>query len=267
MKIKHWIYIVVALVLFLLFLAVAPFKTIDAGERGVVLRLKQIDRVMDPGFHWKTPIIESVVVYDVRTQKIEVPASAASKDLQIVEVVVVVQYNVIPTEVSALYAEVGRNYESVIISPAVQDVLKATTALFNAEELITKRVEVKSQVEMALKERLLEGHILVTNVDITNFDFSDEFNTAIEQKQVQEQEALKQVNITRQEEEKKKQAILQAEAIAIKTRLEAQALSINVRIIDKILAEAQLKAAENWDGALPTHMYGSAPIPLINIAQ
>ena len=94
-----------------------------------------------------------------------------------------------------------------------------------------------------------------------------EFNAAIEQKQVQEQEALKEVNITRQEEEKKKQAILQAEAVAQKTRLEAQALSINANIIDKILAEAKLEAAKNWNGVLPTHMYGSAPIPLVNITQ
>lgn len=264
---KYFVTGIVALVVLLLFLAVSPFKTIDEGEMGVVLRFNKVDRVMEPGFHWKTPVVEKVVVYDVRTQKLEVPASAASKDLQIVKATVAMQYNVIPTEVSVLYAEVGKNYDSVIIAPAVQDVLKATTALFNAEELITKRVEVKAAAEVALKERLAEGHIFVSNVDIVNFDFSEEFNAAIEQKQVQEQEALKEVNITRQEEEKKKQAILQAEAVAQKTRLEAQALSINANIIDKILAEAKLEAAKNWNGVLPTHMYGSAPIPLVNITQ
>ena len=262
---KGYISLIVVAVLIAVLLILNPFVKVDEGEKAVVLQWGQIDRTLDSGLHWRTPVVESVVMYDVRTQKFEVSASAASADLQTVTANIAIQYNVVPTEVDSLYAELGKSYEKVVIVPAVQDIFKASTAQFNAEELITKRAQVKEMVEMALKERLSEAHIYVSNVDLANFDFSAEFNAAIERKQVQEQEALKQVNVTKQEEEKKKQAILQAEAVAEKTRLEVQALRNGSEIIEKIKAEAALKAAENWNGVLPTHMVPGGALPLIDL--
>ncbi len=258
----------------LLFVFFTSWTIVSTGERAVILRLGEIDRVLEPGPHFKMPFLENVENMDVRTQKIEVGATAASKDLQNVSTTVAVQYNLLPEEVGDLYAEYKRTYVTRVIDPAIQDAIKASTAKFNAEEIITKRPEVKQIFKDLLGARLLEAHILVTNVDIINFDFSPQFNAAIEAKVQAEQKAYEQENITKQEMEKKKQEILKAEAIAEKTRLEVQALKMGGSVlIEKLRAEAELKradaqylASQNWKGILPTHLYGAA-LPMINLGQ
>lgn len=250
-----------------LILVFGSWTIIQAGERGVILRFGNVDRVLEPGFHLKIPFAEKVVDMEVRTQKIEVEASAASKDLQIVTTNLAIQFNLIPDMIGTLYEELKTSYRSRVIDPAMQDAIKASTAQFNAEELIKQRPKVKIAIEDILRERLAEKYINVTNVDIVNFEFSSEFNQAIERKVKAEQQAFEQENITKQEEEKKKQEILKAEAIAIKTKLEVQALAAGSALIEKIKAEAQLEAAKRWNGVLPTHLYGSAPIPLLNLTQ
>lgn len=240
---------------------------IPAGERGVVLRMGKVDRVLETGPALKLPILEKVIDMEVRTQMIEVEASAASKDLQIVTTILAVQFNLDPDSVGDIYERLKTQYRARIIDPAIQNAIKAATAQFNAEALITRRAEVIAFAENALKERLAEHYIKVTNVDIVNFDFSDEFNRVIEEKVTQEQEAFKQENITKQEEEKKKQQILKAQAQAESTKLEAQALLLNNDLIEKIYAEAQLEAARNWNGVLPTHMIPNGALPFFNVFE
>lgn len=260
--ILHAVAVFVALVVLF-----GSWTIVPAGERGVVLRFGKIDRILEQGLSFKIPIWEKVIDMEVRTQMIEVEASAASKDLQTVTAILAVQFNLDPESVGEIYEKLKMQYRTRVIDPAIQNAIKAATAQFNAEALITRRAEVIAVAENSLKERLAEYDIKVTNVDIVNFDFSDEFNRAIEAKVTQEQEALKQENITKQEEEKKKQSILKAQATAESTRLEAQALLLNNDLIEKIYAEAQLEAAKRWNGVLPTHLYGSAPIPLLNLSQ
>jgi len=244
------------------------WTVVDEGERGVVLKLGRVSKVMQPGFNMKNPITEDVVMMEVRIQKVEVfDVTAASQDLQDVKAGIAVQFNLEPSKVGVIYGEVGEQYKERIIDPAIQDIVKSVTAEFTAEELITKRPQVKSEVTKRMKTRLDSSHIIISNVDIVNFEFSQQFSAAIEDKQVQEQKALAQANVTRQEEEKKKQAILRAEAESERTRLEAQALLQNVELIEKINAEARLEAAKRWNGQLPTHLYGSAPLPLLDVTR
>lgn len=263
--VKFWLSMVA--LLFGLVIMVSSFEVVQTGEKGVVLRMGSLTRVMEPGLNWKIPLIEKVVTVNVKTQIIKSSEKAASNDMQDAFTEVAVNFNILDKNVKAIFIDVRNKYADTYIIPYVQEAVKAVTAEYTAEELITKRADVKADITENLKLALAKVNINVTNISITDFNFSPEFNKAIEEKVTAEQEALKQVNITLQEEEKKKQEILKAQAMAEKTRLEAQALLMNSDLIDKIIAEAQLEAAKKWNGVLPTHMYGSAPIPLLNLTN
>jgi regulator of protease activity HflC (stomatin/prohibitin superfamily) len=175
---------------------------------------------------------------------------------------VVIQYNVIPGDVGLLYEEVGTSFRERIIKPAIQDAIKATTANFNAEELITKRNEVSEQMEEVLKERLLEAYINVTNVDVVDFNFSASFNEAIEAKVTAEQDALREENRLRQIEFEAQQIIETAKAEAESIRIQAQAIQQQGG-----KDYVQLKAVEKWDGKLPQQFIPGSTIPFLNLVQ
>ena len=197
---------------------------------------------------------------EVRTTKEEVNASAASNDLQVVTSNVAIQYNPIPEEVGELYEEVGTSVRERIISPAIQDAIKATTANFNAEELITKRNLASEQMEEILRERLLEAHINVSNVDIVDFNFSASFNAAIEAKVTAEQDALREENRLRQIEFEAQQIVETAKAEAESIRIQAQAIQQQGG-----KDYVQLKAVEKWDGKLPTQFVPGSAVPFLSI--
>lgn len=263
--IKFWLSMVALLFGFIVM--ISSFEVVQTGEKGIVLRMGNLNRVMEPGLNWKIPLAERVITMNVKTQIIKSSEKAASNDMQDAFTEVAVNFNILDKNVKAIFIDVRNEYADKYIIPYVQEAVKAVTAEYTAEELITKRADVKTDITENLKLALAKVNINVTNISITDFNFSDEFNKAIEEKVTAEQEALKQANITKQEEEKKKQEILKAQAMAEKTRLEAQALLMNSDLIDKIIAEAQLEAAKKWNGVLPTHMYGSAPIPLLNLTN
>src|SRR3989344_7939702 len=166
--------------------------TIGAGERGVLLQFGAVkDKVFDEGLYFKIPFVQKVVTMDVKIQKDEVPASASSKDLQIITSKVAINYHLSPNDVNTVWQSIGRDYNSRIIAPSIQEAVKAVTAKFTAEELIIKREDVKDQIKINLAERLIRTHIIVDDINITSFDFSPAFNEAIEAKVTAEQLTLK----------------------------------------------------------------------------
>lgn len=209
-----------------LVLMLGSWTVIKPAEEGVVIRLGNIDRQMASGFHWKIPLLEKVVHMDVSTKKIEVQASAASKDLQVVTTNLAVQYELNEVSVSKIYTEYQKNnIQSRVIDPAIQDAVKASTALFNADELITKRAEVKDNIFSLLNERLASEGVILKNVDIVNFDFSESFNKAIEEKVTAEQNAAREENKLKQVEFEAQQRIEQARGEAEAIKIQAQAIN------------------------------------------
>ena len=199
---------------------------------------------------------------DVRTQKDEVEVGASSKDLQEIIAKVALNYHVDPLNVDKVYKNIGFEYETRIISPAIQESVKASTAQFTAEELITKRSEVKKEIKDNLTKRLSQYNIIIDDFSIVDFNFSDEFNKAIEAKQTAEQRALKAQNDLKRIEIEAKQKIETAKAAAESIKIQAEALKENKDLIE-------LKFVEKWDGKLPVYMFGgsSSPIPFFNIKQ
>lgn len=178
---------IVIIVLVILALVLNPIRSIGAGYVGVVTRFGAVNRVVNPGLVWKMPLFESINLMETRTQKEQVDAQAASKDLQEVKSTVAINFRLRGEKAVEMYQNVGTDYNNIIMAPAVQEAFKATTAQFTAEELITKREAVKKIAFTELKSRLTKYNIIVDDFNIVNFDFSDDFNNAIEQKQVAQQ--------------------------------------------------------------------------------
>lgn len=249
--------IVFVLVIFIIIMAQSAVAIVAPGERGILIQLGNIQGVFDPGFHFKLPFIQNVVMMDVRTQKSEVHVGAASKDLQSIESVVALNYHVDPAKVDSLYQEIGTEYVTRIIDPAIQESVKAATAQFTAEELITKRPIVKDDIKNKLIDRLSQSFIEIDDFSIVDFQFSDSFNAAIEAKQTAVQQALKAENDLRRIEIEAKQKIETAKADAESIRIQGEALKENQGLV-------QLKLAEKWNGVMPLYMMGDS-VPLINL--
>jgi regulator of protease activity HflC (stomatin/prohibitin superfamily) len=236
-----------------LLLALNSFGTVGAGERGVLLQFGAVkDTVFDEGLYIKLPFIHRVVKIDVRIQKDEVEASASSKDLQIVTSKIALNYHLDHDSVNEIWQEVGKNYNTRIISPSIQEAVKATTAQFTAEELITKREEVKTQIKENLAKRLLENNIIVDEFNIIDFFFSSAFNEAIEAKVTAEQLKLKAARDLERIVIEKEQQITQAEAKAQAIQIEAQALRANAQVVE-------LRWIEKWDGKTPAYWGDATP--------
>lgn len=248
----------------LIALWIAPFAVIDIGERGVVLRWGNYDRTLEPGIHLIIPIAEGVRTLDVTTQKEEVPAAAASKDLQDVAATVAINYTLDPLKVNVIWREFRNEYSSRIIAPAIQEAVKAATAKFTAEELVTKRSEVKNLIVEELRTGLSLNNIAVKEVYITDFRFSEQFNVAIEAKVQAEQQALKAQNDLERVKFEAEQKIAQAQAEAESIRLQSDAAD-NPRYVELKQLEVALEYAKKWNGNLPQNLYGSAPIPFIDV--
>ncbi|MEW5932606.1 MAG: prohibitin family protein [Bacillota bacterium] len=203
------------------------------------------------------PLVQKVELVDVRVQKTETEAAAASRDLQTVRSLIAVNYHVDPAAVGDLYRRVGMRYAATVIVPAVQECVKAVTAQYTAEQLITERQQVSARVREQLQAKLEPYGIVVDGFNVVNFDFSEEFNRAIEAKQAAEQLALKAQRDLDRVKIEAEQKLTQARAEAEALRIQKQEVTPELLRLREI--EAMLKAIEKWDGKLPQVTGGAVP--------
>lgn len=235
--------IIMLVVVVIILLGVSSFRTIQSGEIGIRVRFgKVVDKHLNEGVNFKIPLIEKIVKMNVRVQKIEVDTNSASKDLQDVKMSLAVNYKIERKEAVDLYKEVGTGYEKVILEPAIQESIKAVTSKYTAEELITHRSEVSSECMEELSKKVEKYGLSVSDFNITNFSFSEEFNKAIEEKQVAEQKVL----TAKQELEKEK---IEAEKKIVAAEAEQKANELKEgSLTDNIIKE---KMIDKWNGELP----------------
>lgn len=240
---KKKIAITIGCVLLGIILFFGSFRTIKSGEVGIKVRFgKVVDSKTHDGVNFKIPMIEKIVKLNVQVQKVEVETSSASRDLQDVNMKLAVNYRIDASKATELYKNVGTEYEEVVLQPAIQESIKATTSKYTAEELITNRSEVSNGCMKELENKVKKYGIIVDNFNITNFSFSAEFNKAIEEKQVAEQKVL----TAKQELEKEK---IEAEKKVVKAEAERKANETKGQTLtDNIIKE---KFIEKWNGELP----------------
>ena len=221
--------IIIAAVVAVLALATAAgsLTVVPAGTSGVVVTMGKVsDMALDSGLHFRIPFVQSVVMMNNKIQKCEVESNSVSKDLQTVSSSVAVNFHITSDSAASIYRTIGEQYQDTVLQPAIPQAVKSISAQYTAEELITKLTAVGDEIASALTEKVSDYGIIIDKFNIVNFEFSQEFNMAIEQKQVAEQNYLKA-------QTEKEQQIMEAEADAKKKVIEAEAD-----------AEAKLKKAE-----------------------
>ncbi len=250
--------IVVAVLAFILVIVVWPFGIVEAGERGVLLRWGAVtDKIFNEGLFVRIPFADRVEIMDVKIQKEEVLATAASRDLQTVESKVALNYHIDPMRVANIYQDIGVSYSTRLIDPALQESVKSTTAKYTAEELITKREEVRDAIRAHLVTKLEPRGILIDDFNIVDFQFSESFNQAIELKVTAEQSALAAKNKLEQIKFEAEQQVAEARGKAEALRIESAALQSSPQIL-------QLRALEKWDGKMPSVM-GDGATPFVDV--
>ena len=228
--------IALGIVLLLVLLTMTGIRQIGTGQIGVVTRFGKVTgRELGEGLHFITPFgVERVARYDIKVQKQTEEASAASKDLQDVGATLALNYHIDAARIGDLHQNVGVLYNPKLIDPALQEVFKATSAKFSAQELITNRAEVKNEAFKQVRERLEKYGIIVDDLSLVNFKFSAAFSKAIEDKQVAQQNA--------------ERAKFNLEA----SRIDAEAQQAQAQTLSPLFLQKQ--AIEKWDGRLPQYL-------------
>jgi len=271
-------------IVILLALIILPncFATVPVGSTGIMLTMGKVeDTALSEGMHFKLPFVQRIVSMDNRVKKLELSTEAFSKDIQTVSATLAVNYRLQTEKTFAIYKSTGTAYEDNLIVPATHEVLKSVCAQYTAEELISKRAESSDKMRDELDAKLSQIGISITDFNIIDFDFSDEFISAVESKQVAEQlkkkaatenetaiaqaEREKQVSIKQSEAEAERVRIAaEAEANAVKLAADAEAYrlqKINEQLSEKTIFNT---LAENWDGKLPG-VVGTGTTGILNL--
>lgn len=234
------------------------FTVVPAGNTGVVLTMGKVsETTMSEGLNFKVPFVQSVEAMSNKIQVYEANASAVSKDLQTVSSTIAVNYKLVSDKSDDMYKNVGLDYQTILITPVVQECMKSATAKYTAEQLITERQAVGEEIKTALDSKLNDYGIYIEKFNIVNFDFSAEFNNAIEAKQVAEQNLLKtkteqeQALVIADTEAEKKVISAKASAEAILAEAKAQADAnklLEESLSSKVIAYEQI---QKWNGVMP----------------
>lgn len=172
-------------------LVFSSFTIIDTGERGVVLRLGRFANIMNEGLNFKVPFVDTVIKMNVRDVNYAIQTEVSSKDMQGIQVDVSLLYALDPASVGTIYQTYGVNYEATLIKPTLLEITNSVIANYPIEEFVEKRAEISNKINAAFIDKTANSGIAVKSLLITNHDFSDEYNKAIESKKVAEQGALK----------------------------------------------------------------------------
>lgn len=252
----------VAIFVFLFLFLSSSFYTVTPGFTVLKLRMGEVVQVCNnSGLYFKVPLVDKLVYLDRRVNKAEIKTDAMSRDLQTVEVEMVVNYKI--GDPFKLYEQIGSNFIEVIIDPFTQESVKAIMAKFTAEDLIQCRHEAKEKVISELKERLAACDIALVDFNFIHLDFSDDFIKAVEQKQIAEQTAKQAKNLTEKIKEEAVQTCTRADAEAYAFKIKRETITMELIELKKI--EAFSKAIDKWNGVLPRVTTNS--VPLLSLDQ
>lgn len=248
----------------------SSYSTVGPGERGVRITMgKTGEEVLGEGPHLKMPFMSSIKTMSIRVKKSQDNTEAATKDMQKVTAIIAINWTINPEHVGKMLREVGseESIEVNVIAPAVAEVLKAATSKMTAEEILSKRMELKHSIDEALITRLGAYGLIVKDISLVDFDFTKEFNHAVEQKQIAEQQA-KQASYVAEKATQDAIAVVNtakgdADATLVKATAQAKAQQLLKQTLTKEVLT--LKYLETWNGQLPTVMTGSGSGLMLNL--
>lgn len=236
--------ILLLIVLFFVFC----FRTVDAGKVGIITRFGEVNRVAESGIALKLPWpIERLDKMEIRVQKEEQDATAATSDLQDANAKLALNYSLDNDTALKVYKELGKDYKERVVIPALQESFKSAAADYTAPQLITERTAVKGKAYEIIRDRLSKYGIRVVDLNIVNFSFSADYSKAVEDVQVANQNVAKAKQELETVKVNAQKDIQAAQGAAEAQRLQQQTLTPQL---------LQKQAIEKWDGKLPTTTAG-----------
>lgn len=258
-SINFLIYGLYALVGIILFFG--TFFTISEGEKALITTFgKASNTIYGAGVHVKLPIIQHVKRFDVKTIRADYKTQTYTKDIQTATIIVSYSYNLIANDIVQTYREYGNDWQQRILYPNLEQAVKAEVGTWNADTMVANRDKVAENILTSLRERMVAHNypVAITNFQMINIDYSNQFEQAIEKKVIAEQAALEEANRTKQVEQTSKQKVVAAKAEAESMRIRANALAQNPKLVS-------YEAVQKWDGHLPQIMAGNGSTPILDL--
>lgn len=236
------------------------FEIIDTGNRGIETRFGEVvGEPLSEGMHFYNPMTSNISEMSVRTQTWTVDSTAYTKDVQQAKIAFSVNYNLDPLAVLEIYKTVGEHWEERLVMQAVPAIMKNIVGKWEAVELVANRNKATADIEKNLIETLGKQGVIVSRFEITNIDYDDAFEKAVEAKVVAIQKAAEAENKTKQVEEEARQQLITAEAFAKGMKIKSEALAQNKSLVE-------YEAVQKWDGKLPQYMFGNTT-PMLNLSS
>lgn len=246
------------LLLPLVLLTACGVDTVSTGHRGIKTRYgKVVGEPLAEGLYFYNPITSTIRSIDVRTQTYAEKTEVYTKDVQKSEFAFNLNYNPDKDKVGSLYQNVGMDYDDKLIPQVVQASIKNVVGQWDAVDLISHRAEAGKAIEDAITATLEQNFIHVSRFEITNIDYTPEFEKSVEAKVIAKQDAEKAQNQTVQITEQAKQKVIAAKAEAESMQIRSAALSQNQNLV-------AYEAVQKWDGKLPTYMMGNS-VPFVSV--
>lgn len=263
-------------------LAIVGCGQISTGEAGFLTRWGEIisREPLSDGLHFYEPIGTDLVKYNIKNQTVKCNTEVFTKDIQSMSLAMSITYHLDKDKIMDLHAKTGKNYENILISPAILGSAKDSIGKLEADVIVSQREVVTKTIEDDLRNLMKPYGISIVFVKILNIDYSDAFERAVEEKQVALQKSIKEKNETARLREVANQQVVKAEAeakakielatadakaILIKAESEAKAIDMKNKALATSSALIDFTVAERWDGKLPEQMLGSTPVPFINV--
>jgi len=237
------------------------FFTVSEGQKALVTTFgKASNTIYSAGIHMKLPLIQHVKRFDVKTIRADYKTQTYTKDIQTATIVVSYSYNLIANDIVETYKEYGNDWQERILYPNLEQAVKAEVGTWNADTMVANRDKVAEDILKSLQERMITHNypVAITNFQMINIDYSNQFEQAIEKKVIAEQAALEEANRTKQVEQTSKQKVVAAKAEAESMRIRANALAQNPKLVS-------YEAVQKWDGHLPQIMAGNGSTPILDL--
>lgn len=255
---------------------------VDTGEAGFFTRWGEIisREPLSDGLHFYEPFGTDLITYNIKNQTMQFDTEVFTKDIQSMRLKMSVTYHLEKSKIMDLHARTGKNYDRILIEPAVLGAAKDSIGKLEADVIVAQRETVTKTIEDALRNAMDDYGIQITFVKMLNIDYSDAFEKAVEEKQVALQRSIKEKNETARLKEVANQEVVKAEAAAqakvlaaeaeakailVKAKAEAEAIKAKNEALASSKALIEYTVAQQWDGKLPVQMLGNSPVPFINV--
>jgi regulator of protease activity HflC (stomatin/prohibitin superfamily) len=259
----------IVIVVLTIMLFSCSMTTVDTGHRGVKVRFGEvIGEGLPEGLYFVNPLTTDVKNIDTRVLSWNASTQAYTRDVQQATMQFVLNYRLDPTKAHIVFQQVGADWATKLVGQVVFEEMKREVGQHEAVDLISQRDQAARTIEKNVTGLLARRNVIVTGFQLTNIDYTTEFEHAVEAKVIAQQNAIEEQNRTVQVREKANQQIEtakgNAESTILNAKAEAESIEIRARALERNAKLVEWEAVQKWNGTLPQYMMGSS-VPFINV--